>query len=114
MTGLARTESLDPEGALLQLETNEGPLELRCTYNEAQALLVGLQKAAKPPFAHQAKPVARWETSIDPVNQDAVIRAHYPDDSAQETRIPRNEVAAIAQFLEQARRRFEGSAEMRQ
>ena len=115
----------DGEGAFLDIETSQGPLELRCTYEDAERLIAALQSArakiqdarvhaAKPPLAEDAKAATVWETAIDPVNQDALIRARYPDRTTQETRIPRNEVAAIARFLEQAARRFEVSAEMRQ
>jgi hypothetical protein len=48
------------------------------------------------------------------VNQVAVIRAHFPDRTTQDTRIPRSEIGAIAAFLEQAAKRFEASADMRQ
>jgi len=69
---------------------------------------------AKPPLADTQKPVAQWETVIDPVNQDAVIRARFADKTTQETRIPRNDVPALARFLAEAARRFELSGEMRQ
>jgi hypothetical protein len=113
------------EGAFIEVETSEGPLELRCTYEDAERLIAALQSvrvkiqdarvhAGRPPLPENAKAADVWETAIDPVNQDALIRARYPDGTTQETRIPRNEVAAIARFLEQAARRFEVSAEMRQ
>jgi hypothetical protein len=126
MTNLARAGSLsDGEGAAIELETSEGPLEIRFTYEDAERLIAALQAAqhkiqaqrahsAKPPLAEAAKPVARWETGIDPVNQDAVIRAHYSDQTTQETRIARADLPAIARFLIQACKRFEGSADMRQ
>jgi hypothetical protein len=126
MTDVARAGSLpDGEGAAIELETSEGPLEIRFTYEDAERLIAALQSAqqktqakrarsAKPPLPESAKPVARWETAIDPVNQDAVIRARYSDQTTQETRIPRSDLPGIARFLDQACRRFEGSADMRQ
>jgi hypothetical protein len=126
MTHLARAGSLsDGEGAAIELETSEGPLEIRFTYEDAERLIAALQGArqkiqaerahsAQPPLPEAAKPVARWETAIDPVNQDAVLRARYTDQTTQETRIPRSDVPVIARFLDQACRRFEGSADMRQ
>ena len=126
MTNLARAGSLsDGEGTAIELETSEGPLELRFTYEDAERLIAALQAAqqkiraqrahsAKPPLAEAAKPVVCWETAIDPVNQDAVIRARYSDETSQETRIPRSDLPVIARFLDQACRRFEGSADMRQ
>jgi hypothetical protein len=113
------------QGAFVEMETSEGPLELRCTFEDAEKLLTALQSArakvqdarvhaGRPPLPEVEKGPARWETAIDPINQDALIRAHYPDRPTQETRIPRNEVAAIARFLQYAATRFAVSAEMRQ
>ena len=111
MTQLARTAPLSGgRGVQVVLDTSEGPLEVRLTREDAQRLAAALHKHLPP----KAKAVARWETGIDPVNQDAVILAHYADDTRHETRIPRNEVPAIAEFLDQARRRFDASADMRQ
>jgi hypothetical protein len=115
----------DAEGAFIEMETSEGPLELRCTYEDAERLIAALQAArakvqdarvhaAKPPLPEPEKPADRWETAIDPVNQDALIRAVYPDRTTQETRIPRSEVRSIARALEQVAQRFDVSAEMRQ
>jgi|SRR5687767_5261858 len=112
------------QGALIEMETSEGPLELRCTFEDAEKLADALQSArakiqdarvhaARPPLP-EGEATASWETAIDPVNQDALIRARYPGRPTQETRIPRNEVRAIARFLEQAAQRFDVSAEMRQ
>lgn len=70
--------------------------------------------AAKPPLPAANKGAARWETHIDPVNQDALIRARYPDRTTEELRVPRSEVATIARFLHDAAQRFAVSAEMRQ
>lgn len=42
----------------------------------------------------------RWETAIDPVNQVAVLRAHFADDTTQDAQIPRTEINRIARFLE--------------
>jgi hypothetical protein len=90
----------DAEGAFIEMETSEGPLELRCTYEDAERLIAALQAA-------RAK-------VQDPVNQDALIRAVYPDRTTRETRIPRSEVRSIARALEQVAQRFDVSAEMRQ
>jgi hypothetical protein len=98
------------EGAFLALETSEGPLEVRLTVEEAGQLVAALQAE----LPQKEKPVASWETAIDPVNQDAVIRARYTDQTIQETRIPGPQVKAIAQFLQQASRRFDSGGEMRQ
>ena len=57
---------------------------------------------------------ARWETAIDPVNQVAVLRAHFADDTTQDAQIPRTEIDRIARFLEQALKRFDSGGEMRQ
>jgi hypothetical protein len=42
------------------------------------------------------------------------LLARFPDETTQETRISRTDLPAIAQFLDQARRRFDGSADLRQ
>jgi hypothetical protein len=115
----------DATGAFVDMETSEGPLELRCTYEDADRLAAAVQSArtkiqdarvhaAKPPLPEGEKAALGWETAIDPVNQDAVIRARYPDRTTQELRIPRSEVGAIARFLQDAAQRFKVSAEMRQ
>ncbi len=126
LTELTRAEALPGgEGGLVEMETNAGPLQMRFTYQDAARLIDALRatceriqaeraQAAKAPLPRPAKIPDRWETAIDPVNQDAVIRARFSDHSTQETRIPRSEVAAIARFLEQASRRFESGSEMRQ
>jgi hypothetical protein len=126
MTKVARAGALhDGEGAVVEIETADGPVEIRCTFEDAERLGAALQaardqvqarraQAAKAPLAETQRPVARWETAIDPVNQDAVIVARYEDRTAQETRIPRAEVPAIARFLDQAAKRFAAGAEMRQ
>jgi hypothetical protein len=126
MTGLARAEALsDGQGAFLEIATAEGPLELRFTYEDAGRLIAALElareriqadraRSALPPLPDPPKAPVRWETALDPVNQDAVIRACYADRTSRETRIPRKDVGAIARFLEESDRRFEVSADMRQ
>jgi len=126
MTKLLRAGSLaDGRDGALELETSEGPLEIRFTYEDAERLIAGLQAArakiqaervhaAKPPLPEKPKEPARWETSIDPVNQVALIRAHFADRTTQDTRIPRSEIGAITAFLEQAAKRFAAGAEWRQ
>ena len=112
------------QGAFIEMQTSEGPLELRCTFEDAEKLADALRSArakiqdarvhaGRPPLP-EGEGTPNWETAIDPVNQDALIRARYPGRPTQETRIPRNEVRAIARFLEQAAERFDVSAEMRQ
>ena len=113
------------KGAFLEVETNEGPRQLRFTLEEAEALLAALQKAAKdiqaarahagkPPLPEKPRTPARWETAIDPVNQVAVLRAHFDDDTTQDAQIPRMEIDRIARFLEQALKRLDAGGEMRQ
>ena len=126
MTQLTRADSLsDGQGGALQIETSEGPLEIRLTYADADRLIGALEAArgrirddrarlALPPMAEKPKVVASWETAIDPVNQVAVIRAHFQDRTTQDTRIPRNEIAQIAEFLNHALRRMEPGSDMRQ
>lgn len=126
VTGLARAGSLaDGESGLIVLETSAGPLELRLTYDDAERLIAGLQaarakiqaervRAAKPPLAETQKIATGFETAIDPVNQVAVIRARFADDTTEDARIPRTEIARLVEFLEDALTRFEGGAEMRQ
>jgi hypothetical protein len=113
------------KGAFLEVETNEGPRQMRFTLDEAQALLSALQNAVKdiqaarvhagkPPLPEKPRTPARWETAMDPVNQVAVLRARFADDTTQDTQIPRMEIDRIARFLEQALKRFEAGGEMRQ
>jgi hypothetical protein len=126
MTRLARIDSLaDGQGGLLQLETSEGPLEIRFTYEDAERLIAGLDaararirddraRAALPPIAEKQKMAVSWEKAMDPVNQVAVLRAHFPDRTTQDTRIPRGEIAQIVEFLSHALRRMEPGSDMRQ
>jgi hypothetical protein len=48
------------------------------------------------------------------VEQQAVLRTHFTDGTTEETHIPRAEIARIARSLEEALKRFEAGAEMRQ
>jgi len=126
MTQLARVDSLsDGQGGALELETSEGPLEIRFTYEDAERLIGGLDaarsrirqdraRAALPPIAEKQKLAVSWETAIDPVNQVAVVRAHFPDRTTQDIRIPRGDIAQIAEFLNHALRRMEPGSDMRQ
>ena len=126
MTRLARVDSLsDGQGGVLELETSEGPLEIRFTYEDAERLIGGLDAArsrirqdrarsALPPIAEKQKLAASWETAIDPVNQVAVVRAHFPDRTTQDIRIPRGDIAQIAEFLNHALKRMEPGSDMRQ
>ena len=112
VTRLHRADRLpDVDGVQIALETSEGPLELRLTYEDAERLVTGLQKAPLPP---KHKTVERWETAIDPVNQDAVLRARYTDQTIGELRIPRPQLPVIATFLDQAAKRMEPGTDMRQ
>jgi hypothetical protein len=126
ITGIFRGEALDGgAGAAVQLETSDGPLELRLGYQDAERLIAALHAArrdiqaeraheALPPLPRKEKAVVRWETALDPVDQDAILLARFSDETVQETRIPRHEVGAIARFLEDAARRFDTSADLRQ
>lgn len=124
--GVQRSGALpEGEGGFVEVETNDGPLQVRVTLEDAEKLAAALQaaekdiqaaraKAGKPPLAQKPRTPERWETAIDPVNQVAVLRAHFPDRSTQEAEIPRMEISRITRFLEQALKRFEAGAEMRQ
>jgi hypothetical protein len=126
MTQLTRAGSLaDGEGGVLEMQTSEGPLEIRLTYADADLLIRALEAArarirddrarlALPPMAEEQKVVSTWETAIDPVNQVALIRAHFRDSTTQDTRIPRGEIARITEFLDHALKRMEPGSDMRQ
>jgi len=126
ITKLVRAGTLsDGHNGLVQVETSEGPFELRFSYEDAERLIAALREArgkirderarsGERPFTETPKIGERWETSIDPVNQVAVIRAHLPDTTTQDTLIPRTEIAGIVKFLGEALKRFEAGAEMRQ
>lgn len=122
---IIRTAALpEGKGAFVEVQTNEGPRQLRFTFEDAERLTTALHdarsqihaertKAGRPPLETTRTP-ARWETAIDPVEQTAVLRTRFSDDTTEETRIPRAEIARIASSLEQALKRFESGAEMRQ
>jgi hypothetical protein len=126
ITRLVKAEALgDARDGRMELETSDGSLELRFTFEEAERLIAALQNAkeriqierarsAKPPLPETPKIAQSVETAIDPVNQVVVLRAHLPDRTTQEMLIPRTEIAGVASFLGEALRRFESGAEMRQ
>jgi hypothetical protein len=114
----------EAKGAFVEVETNEGPRQLRFTYEDAERLLAALHEArtalhaerarsGKPPLAEGRAPQG-WETAINPIEQTAVLRTHFSDRTTEETQIPRRELARIARFLNEALTRFETSADMRQ
>ena len=112
------------KGAFVEVETNEGPCQIRFTAEDAEGLVAGLHEARKQLEAERVKagtpppPVSRthegWETAIDPVEQTVILRTQFSDGSSEVTRIPRMEIGRVARFLEQALKRFEAGAEMRQ
>ena len=126
MTQLRRADSLsDGQGGVLELETSDGPLEIRFAYEDAERLIDALEaargrirddraRAALPPIAEKQKLAASWEKAMDPVNQVAVLRAHFPDRTTQDTRIPRGDIADIVEFLGHALKRMEPGSDMRQ
>jgi hypothetical protein len=114
----------DGKGAMVEVETTEGPLELRFTAEDAERLASAVQaarkdlealrvKTGKPPLGTARTP-QRWETAIDPVEQQALLRTHFSDGTTESTSIPRPEIARITRFLDEALKRFEAGAEMRQ
>jgi hypothetical protein len=126
MTGVGKVDTLsDGQGGALEIETSEGLFEIRFTYEDAERL-IGAVEAARgqiredrarsglPPIAEKQKLAASWETAIDPVNQVAVVRAHFPDRTTQDIRIPRGDIAQIAEFLNHALKRMEPGSDMRQ
>ena len=112
------------KGAFIRLETNDGPCEIRFTYEDGERLIAALHEARKQveaervkngiPPAPATRQAERWETAIDPVEQTAIVRTHFSDGTSEHTRIPRAELARVARVLEQALKRFEAGAEMRQ
>ena len=114
----------DGKGAFVEVETSEGPRQLRFTLADAERLIGALHEARKelqavrvntglPPLESTRAP-ARWDTAMDPVEQTAVLRTHFTDGTTEQTHIPRREIGRIARFLDQALERFESGAEMRQ
>ena len=126
MTRVGKVDTLsDGQGGALEIETSEGLLEIRFTYEDAERLIAALEagrgeiredraRSGLPPIAEKQKLPASWETAIDPVNQVAVVRAHFPDRTTQDIRIPRGDIAQIAEFLNHALRRMEPGSDMRQ
>ena len=112
------------KGAFVEVETNEGPCQIRFTAEDAERLVAALHEARKQLQAERLKagtppPPAtrtpeRWETAIDPVEQTVIVRTDFSDGTSEQTRIPRMEIGRVARFLDQALKRFEAGAEMRQ
>ena len=97
------------KGAFVEVETSEGPRQLRFTLEDAERLVGALHEARK-----DLRRPARWDTAMDLVEQTAVLRTHFTDGTTEQTHIPRREIERIARFLDQALKRFEAGAEMRQ
>ncbi|HUQ26913.1 MAG TPA: hypothetical protein VM140_14710 [Burkholderiales bacterium] len=131
MKELVLTRLLDsgslPEGngAFLDVETHEGPRQIRFTFDDAERLIAAIHgarravqsergKSGKPPLSEPTRVPTKWETAVDPVNQTAVLRACFADETTQEARVPRHQIAALAAFLEGALERLEISGDLRQ
>src|SRR5687767_3239196 len=112
------------KGAFVEVETSEGPCQIRFTAEDAERLLTALHDARKQlqaerlkagtPPPHVSRTPERWETAIDPVEQTVILRTEFSDGSSEQTRIPRMEIGRVAHFLQQALKRFDAGAEMRQ
>ena len=120
-----RAGALDEgKGAFIEAETSEGPCQIRFAAEDAERLLTALHEARKRLQAERVKagtppPLVsrtpqRWETAVDPVEQTVILRTDFSDGSSEQTRIPRMEIGRVARFLEQALKRFDAGAEMRQ
>jgi hypothetical protein len=106
----------DAKGCLMDVETQEGPRQLRFTFEDAERLIANLQAAGREPQPLPEKPKvpARWEATIDPVNQLALLRGCFADHTTSEAAFSRQQIAAVAEFLQQALKRFEAGTETRQ
>jgi len=112
------------KGAYVEVDTNEGPRQIRFTDEDAERLIAALHAARRELRAERLKAghppppatrhAARWETALDPVEQQAVLRTHFTDGTIEQTAIPRRELERIARSLAEALKRFESGAEMRQ
>jgi hypothetical protein len=123
--GTLRAGALDEgKGAFVEVDTHEGPRQIRFTFEDAERLIAALHEArkdlhaervktGKPPLPASRTP-ERWETAINPVAQVAIVRTVFSDGTSEESQIPRTELGRIIQSLQQALKRFEVGAEMRQ
>lgn len=113
----------DSKGAFVEVQTHDGPRQIRFTLEDADRLRAAVLharnelerdrvRAGEPALPTRA--AERWETTLDPVEQVAVLRTRFTDGTTEETRIPRAELSRVARFLEQALKRFAAGAEMRQ
>lgn len=92
------------KGAFVEVETNEGPCQIRFTAEDAERLVTALHdarkqlqaervKAGTPPPPMGRKP-ERWETAVDPVEQTVILRTDFSDGSSEQTHIPRIDAGA--------------------
>jgi hypothetical protein len=125
ITRVARHGALpDSQGAYVEVETQAGTRQIRFTLEDAERLIAALHSALKegrqarakaglPPAPGRPRTPERWDTALDPVQQVAVLRAHFSDYTL-EAEVARPDLPRIARFLEEALKRFEAGGEMRQ
>ena len=108
----------------MEVDTLAGPLQLRFTLEDAERLIAALhsakrriqvqrEKAGLPPLPERPRLPERWDTGLDPIDQVAILKGHFPGYTV-EAQIAGPDIPRIARFLEETYRRFEASADMRQ
>ena len=115
-TGILKVKGVNSTGTRMGnwLSLQQAQALLSAPQNAQKDIHPARVHARKAPLPGKPRTPARWQTAIDPLNHDAVLRAHSADDTTQDAQIPRTEIDRIARFLEQALKRFDSGGEMRQ
>lgn len=107
------------EAGFILLETDRGPVNLRFAHDVSVNLILAIQqaqkaihderqKAGKTPIQTMVvKNVAQLEYGADVLNEVALIRTRFEDQSTQDLPIARKQIPDIVRFLNDALQQFE-------
>lgn len=110
------------EMGFVTVDAEDGQHELKFSHETAEDLILALRqakkaiqderkKAGKPPIETLVvKKVVQLEYSVDLLNEIALIRTRFEDQSTQELPIERSQIPDIARFLNDAMKSFESQS----
>jgi hypothetical protein len=101
-------------GGWIDIETADGSRKLKFTYEHAEHLITALREAQvqitkemlrvgkTPVHTTRIKKVLKLEGSVDPLQEVAILKTRFVDQTTQDTPIPKADIPRIVQFLNQA------------